>query len=121
MKSERISPHFVVRNPPTSAPKTVKAIPRDVETRPTSFSERPRSIQKGLIIGVIAWSPSLYRRTNAIAAADPGRDAHVRSGAKKFLGRSRRPTPAGARRTTSARTRRSAAAAHQTGGHHTNP
>ena len=56
-----------------------------------------------------------------MAAAEPGREAHARSGAKKFRGRSSLATPPGALRTTTARTSRSAAAAHQTGGQPMNP
>jgi len=68
-----------VNAPPQSAPRIDKATPSVVDTNPISVTERPRSIQKGLTIGPMLASPSLYVSTKRNTPMAPGRANQARN------------------------------------------
>src|SRR5262249_55526228 len=72
-------PKREVNAPPQSAPRIDSATPSVVETSPISATVRSRSSQKGLTIGPMLASPSLYVSTKRNTATAPGRANHARN------------------------------------------
>ena len=110
-------PYRLTNHPPARAPAMVNATPRVTEIRPISLSEYPRSTQNGLTMRPSSESPSLNNSTKSTTGTISHRNSQRSTGTtglRRSLGSS---CTRGLAQTATARTRKSAPSAIQSGVH----